>query len=229
MSKREVMSDAAALTAVLCAIILTGSTIRREFGPAKGSSGAAYAAQKKDERINDWRGLAELGHRWGAKSAPVVILEFGDFECPACRAFAVGAERSIKRQYAGKVSFVYRHWTLPYHRFAFPAAKASECAALQGRFHEMYQLLFEKQDSLGLKNFSSFARESGVADSDAFERCMSSKQVESIIARDTAAAQIAGGWGTPTIIVNGLRLAQTPDSASLDKLVRQALESGSVR
>ena len=173
--------------------------------------------------VEDWRTLADGGHAWGSRDAKVVIVSFFDFECGACRRFALGAERTVKGLFGDRISVVVRHLPLSYHRLAFPAAKASECAADQGRFEEIYELLFRKQDSLGIKSLTSFAREGGVRDLQAFESCMSSPHVEDRISFDKEAAKLAGARATPTVIINGLRLAQSPTIEELVSIVRNSL------
>lgn len=168
------------------------------------------------------------GHQWGDSAAPVTVVTFMDFECPACRDFALGTERIVRTKYPDELRIVIRHLPLAYHRFAFHAAKAAECAAEQGRFHEMYDVLFAKQDSLGLKSMESFARESTVSNITAFEQCMSSNRVEARIHSDIEAAESAGARGTPTIILNGLRLAQPPQPGELERLVDEVLEHNAV-
>lgn len=222
MALRKAVMDCAALVAVGCLVVLVALRVRAEFAPGNASAGSPAEAAF----VTEWRALTRPGHIRGNPNAQAVLITFIDFECPACRTFALGAERAIRRKYGGEVSFVVRHLPLPYHRLAFPAAKAAECAAAQGRFHEIYDLFFEKQDSLGLKAFSSFAHESGVADLEAFDRCMATDSADARIRADIAAARSAGARGTPTVIVNGLRLAQPPDSAELDRLLRSVLRDG---
>ena len=130
----------------------------------------------------------------------------------------------IKAQYPRSIRWVVRHFPLEYHRLAYQAAKAAECAARQGGFHDMYELLFEKQDSIGIKSFDSFAIEIGIADLPLFIRCLSTDDVESNIEDDIRAAETAGALGTPTVIVNGLRLGGTPDASGLQRLVEEELE-----
>ena len=169
--------DVAALMAVACLIVLVFQEIR---GPSEGDRASAVP-----EPVQDWSGLLDGGHHWGDATAPVTMVIFVDFECPACRHFALDIEQVIRAKYSLRdLRVVIRHKPLSYHRLAFHAAKASECAAEQGRFEEMYQLLFRKQDSLGLKSFGGFAAESGVPDIVAFESCTTSKRVEARILAD---------------------------------------------
>jgi protein-disulfide isomerase len=88
----------------------------------------------------------------------------------------------------------------------------------------MHDLLFDKQDSIGLKSFRDFGRDGGVAELTSFDSCLKTARPDNRIAADTSAARYIGGFGTPTILINGLRLASTPDSAALDRLVEAALD-----
>jgi protein-disulfide isomerase len=225
MTLRASVSHFLTVASLVCLFVVTGLTVRREFFLAQSAS----EEDREPEYVTDWPILASAGHRLGPTHAPVTIIEFIDFECPSCRRFALGARRHVQQQFPGQVSFVIRHWPLGYHRFALPAAQAAECASLQGRFHEIYDLFFSKQDSLGLKSFESYAMDSGVQDISAFTRCRDGSDaaarlaVDDRIAADTAAAFLAGGHGTPTIIVNGVRLGQPPSEAELQSWVAEAL------
>jgi protein-disulfide isomerase len=191
-------------SAVVVAVVVVIFAVRREFYPR---------AQPRAEPITEpipvenWGELIASGHAVGPPDAPVTILVFADFECVACRSFAEGPLREIRERYADSVRVIHRHWPLPYHRFAYPAARASECAAAQGRFWAFHDLLYEKQDSLGLKSFSDFAVESGVSDIPMFEACNSRTEPIASITSDSSAVRGIGGTGTPTVLVNGLRLS----------------------
>ena len=80
-------------------------------------------------------------------------------------------------------------------------------------------MLYQQQDSLGIKPFASFARESGVRNIDAFTACAGSTSPDPIIDRDKQVAAAIGGTGTPTLVINGARLRGAPDSLQLDLLV----------
>ena len=214
---RQTAVDFAALLAVFCLVLLT----IREF---TGTSTANEPdLTEEHQEVADWSTLVATGHQWGNPAAPVIMVTFMDFECPACRDFALGTERIVRAKYPTTLRTVIRHLPLAYHRFAFHAAKAAECADEQGRFHEMYDALFAKQDSLGLKSMESFAIESRVPRITEFEQCMSSSTVESRIHADIEAAESAGARGTPTVILNGLRLARPPPPAELERLIADAL------
>lgn len=215
---RHNVMDIAAIVAVACLVILVFRELRSQ--PHKTPT-TAY----ESEQVEDWGIVVEGRHQWGETAAPVTIVTFVDFECPACRDFALGVQSAVRAKYSsGELRIVIRHMPLSYHRLAFHAAKISECAAEQGRFFEIYELLFSKQDSLGLKSTASFATESGVSDVPAFEACVASDRVNSRIVLDLEAAELAGAKGTPTIVVNGLRLGRVPQRVQLEQIIDDAIE-----
>ena len=80
----------------------------------------------------------------GNVNGPVTIVEYSDFQCPACGIYFPVVEQLFK-EYASNMRFVYRHFPLPQHANAIPAAKASEAAGKQGKFWEMYEMIFSTQ------------------------------------------------------------------------------------
>lgn len=101
-------------------------------------------AQTPGAKVNVEKGnLPPLGN----PNAPVVIIEFSDFECPYCNRFFKETLPQIKKEYidTGKVVLYYRHYPLPFHPSATPMAIASECANDQGKFWEMHDKMFKEQ------------------------------------------------------------------------------------
>jgi len=200
--------------------------VHRELGP-KAASGAVRPLPT--HLVSEFDTIANKGHRFGPADAPVTIVEFADFECPVCRGFELHTLRPVQAAYKDKVAIVYRQWPLPYHRFALPAARAAECAGAQGRFEQIHDLMFAKQDSLGLKSFAEFAVESGVADTAAFNRCAASTSPMPSVDADIAAARGLKLFGTPSIIVNGYVIGTVPDKDGLDSLIRVSLARAGAR
>lgn len=172
-----------------------------------------------------WRALSTVGHRLGPADAEITVVTFSDFECPMCGTFATRTFPAFQAEHEGNVALVYRHWPLSRHRFAYPAARASECAAAQGRFFKLHDIIYEQQRSLGLKTFREFADEAGVPDLEAFVRCISDSDRVGAIERDIRAVQDIGGTGTPTVIVNGWLLKGGVGPALLDSIARHATPS----
>lgn len=166
--------------------------------------------------------MAGTGQRFGPREAVLTIVEFGDYECAACRRF-----HSVLKEFLGSypddVALVYRHWPLQQHLYAYDAAQAAECAGQQGRFWEYHDELYG--DARWLNDaFLRFARTAGVADLDAFSACLSSSDVHRRIDDDIDAALAAGGTGTPTVVVNGILLPRPPSLKDLESLLAAAQE-----
>jgi protein-disulfide isomerase len=101
-------------------------------------------------------------HVLGAEHAPVAVVEYGDFQCPTCKQAAAGLKLLLER-FAGRVRLVFRHFPLEQaHSQALAAAEAAECAAEQGKFWEMHDLLFANQEHLSLKHLHGYAERLGL-------------------------------------------------------------------
>lgn len=121
---------------------------------------------------------------------------------------------------------MFRHWPLTYHKFAQISARVAECAGDQGKFFEMHDLLFVKQDSLGLKDWAEFANESGVADSVRFADCTKRTDSLDVVMRDVAAVKELGATGTPVVVINGLRYTAPPSLEDLRTLIEETARTG---
>lgn len=212
---RTYLANVAVALTVVCALVTTGLVIRREF--LAGDTRTKHTKQVSD---SVWQALTGTGHRLGPQVAPLTVVVFADFQCPACRAFLLGPLAQVRRQFEGQVSVVFRHWPLQYHSLAMPTAIASECAAAQGAFQEFHDLAFAKQDSLALKPLVLYALESGVRDTIAFKDCMSSPLPKRAIERDVAAATSIGAVGTPTVIANNRQYVGYPAVEQLVELIK---------
>lgn len=179
-------------------------------------------------KVLDWASISTAGHQIGQTEGLMTIVEFADFECSACGGFEREVLRPFMRENPKDVKLVFRHWPLSYHRFAMPAAKAAECASEQGRFPEMYRVLYDHQDSLGLKSFREMAQEAGVRSVEVFDACSSRAAIPSSILRDAALAVAIGGTGTPTVVVEGLRFQSPPTRAQLDSILTSLRHGGSL-
>jgi protein-disulfide isomerase len=207
-----------------CAVAVTLMLALDRIGGRQGSALGPMASAPKLS-LGQWKSSLETGRHLGAPDGNVVILEFADFECPACRAFELGVLPKIRKAYPGQVQIVFHHWPLSYHRFAYPAARAAECAGRQGRFAAFHDLLYSKQDSLGLKSFLQFARESNVSDTLAFQECLNDASPVPTIERDIQFARDIGAGGTPTVFVNGHGFSGVPDSSQIAEIVKKTVGS----
>lgn len=145
-----------------------------------------------------------------AADGKVTLVEFLDFECEACRA-AFPVVEELRKQYAGKVTFVVRYFPVPSHFNAERAARAVEAAAGQGKFEAMYQRMYETQTQWGEKQvpadalFRTFAQDLGL-DMAAWDKAYSDPATLARIKKDMADGEALGVQGTPTFFLNGEKL-----------------------
>jgi protein-disulfide isomerase len=137
----------------------------------------------------------------GSASAPVTIIDFGDFQCPRC-ALAFKALEEIGRTYGDKVRIVARHFPLEQHMYALKAAEAAEAAYEQGKFWEYAALLYKNQKSLPIDKLKEIAGQAGL-DRAKFDAALDSGKFAPVVARDTSDGLRIAIAGTPAIFVNG--------------------------
>lgn len=165
-----------------------------------------------------WRRLTAIGVRVGSPEAPVQIVEFGDVECPFCKRFHASFD-SVKRQFRDSVALSYVHFPLPIHRFSRIGSRGVECASTQDRAGEFLKVVYDKQDSLGLKSWPSYAAEAGLADTLAFSKCvMGTVQFARIDSGESIARELEV-TGTPTVLVNGWRFHAPPSATEMTRVV----------
>ena len=137
----------------------------------------------------------------GDKDAKVVIVEFSDFQCPACKA-AHPIVKRITSEYGKKILFVYRHFPLiAAHQYALKAAEAAEAAGEQGKFWEYHDLLFANQENLKTENLKKYAEELGL-DMNKFNEALDSGKFKDKVTSDMDDGENLGVSSTPTFFIN---------------------------
>jgi protein-disulfide isomerase len=204
-------------------IVTLLGTIALIIGVAAVFSRSAQQAQKVDEALV--RGDARLAK--GPTSAKVTVVEFSDFQCPACRASQPLIDEVLAK-YPNDVHFMYRHFPLvQIHPYATLAAQAAEAAHEQGKFWEFHDKLFEAQMEWAQleksedvqKKFEEYAIELGIDKVKFLER-IQSEEIKQRITRDVADGNQARVSATPSFFVNG----QPVSASQLFETVRQAVE-----
>jgi len=148
--------------------------------------------------------ITDQDHALGPGNAPVTLLEYGDFECPYCRA-AHPILQGVRRKMGDRLRFVFRNFPLSQaHPHAEHAAEAAEAAGAQGRFWEMHDLLFENQDALEDDDLAMYAAKLGL-DVQRVAREVASGTYAKKIQGDFRGGIRSGVNGTPTLFINGLR------------------------
>lgn len=167
----------------------------------------------------------------GPASAPVTMIEFGDFQCPFCRKFWREALPKIKEKYidTGKVRYIYRDFPLSNHPAAKPAAEAAECAKEQNKFWEMHDKIFEEQDKQGLGTvafgegeLTKWAVEIGLKLQE-FENCLAQNRYSPEVQKDLTDGLSSGVDATPYFFVNGKPVRGALPSDAFEKLIEEAL------
>lgn len=162
----------------------------------------------------------------GNPDSGIVLMEFADLQCPACRSAHTLVTKPILEKYGDRIVFVFKHFPLQsIHRFAMEAAEASECAADQGKFWEFLDVNYLKQDEMSSAAFRTWAEELGL-DTDLFDRCMKSHIKRKSVVSDYEEGQAGGVNSTPTYFVNGVKVPNNVDAIS--KALDAAIEGGNV-
>lgn len=148
--------------------------------------------------------VSNQDHIQGPSVASIEIVEYGDYQCPHCGA-AYPVIREIQKKFGDQIRFVYRNFPLSEsHEFAMPAAVASEAAALQNKFWEMHDIIFENQDSLSNEGLFKMASEAGL-DIEKFKEDIQKPELEQKVESDFESGIRSGVNGTPSFFVNGTK------------------------
>lgn len=140
----------------------------------------------------------------GDANAPVTIVEFTDFQCPACAAMHPVLEEILK-SYGNKVRFVVRDFPLNQHENARKAAEAANAANAQGKFFEYITVLFKNQKALDVPSLKKYASELGL-DRVKFDAALDRGTYAAEVKKDVTDGELYGVGSTPTIFVNGVQL-----------------------
>jgi protein-disulfide isomerase len=162
---------------------------------------------------------ADPPHTLGTEDAPVMLEEFGDFECSSC-AVLHPTLTMMKSEFGPRLVIVFRQFPISTHKHALAAAQAAEAAALQGKFWEMHNLLYENQKTWHEATevqllFEDYATQIGLS-LDRFRRDSSSDIVAQRITLDRERGYSIGVNSTPTVFLNGREVP--PESLGTDKL-----------
>ena len=154
--------------------------------------------------------VSTTDHKQGKKYADIVIVEYGDYQCPYCgAAYPVLKEKMNK--YGNQIQFVFRNFPLSeMHQYARPAAIAAEAAALQGKFWEMHDAIYENQQYLS-ENLLLELAEKLALDSEQFNNDIKKSEVAAKVDSDFESGIMSGVNGTPSLFVNGIKFNGGPE------------------
>lgn len=222
MSKTVWIIFGAICVALLGGLIYYSQSNRLDVSDVK--SDGILSVDKRAGNIGD--------HVFGNKDSKVLLIEYGDYQCPGCGA-SFPTVKTVTEKYKDDIAFVYRHFPIPsLHPNARAAAASAEAAGLQGKFWEMHNLLFTKQKewesaALNQRNdlFASYASSLGL-DVNKFKTDVESDRVTQKINFDQAVARKDNVKATPSFFLNGKSLDANTynDEAAFSKAIEDAIK-----
>nr|CTQ98429.1 Membrane protein [Kibdelosporangium sp. MJ126-NF4] len=170
-------------------------------------------------------------------SPKVTLVEFIDFQCPACASYYASVTKKLEQDYKGRITFVPRNFPLDMHPLAVPAARAAEAAALQGKYAEMYHAIYDGYNDWAIAGenvssdvaaatakFEQYATTLGL-DLAKFRADVASPQVQAVIDQGVKDGREVGVSSTPTFFLNGRKFEPTGKSfADVDKELRGKID-----
>jgi protein-disulfide isomerase len=168
----------------------------------------------------------------GNANAPIVVMEFADFQCPACGGFARFSKPLIKDYLDnGTIRFVWYDFPLvQLHKNAVLASRAGRCANEQNQFWAYHDVVFTNQSrwsesEKAAGHFEEYAEQAGL-DSDAFKQCLRSEKYQKEVSESYQLGTTLGVSGTPTLFVNGKRIETPRSRAEWDQLIQAEMGTG---
>ena len=166
------------------------------------------------------------GASLGNPQSKVVVTEFGDYQCPSCATWSTYIKDSVIAKYGDKILFVFKNFPLPIHKNAPAAAQAVEAAGVQGKFWEMHDIVYEKQQDWENEKdpntkFESYANQLGL-NINQWKKDRDSDKIKDLISTDLALAEKLELPGTPAFLLNGV-LLQPKSFTDLNKAIDEEL------
>jgi protein-disulfide isomerase len=184
-----------------------------------------------DEKVNIE--FPTNGYSMGKADAPLVFVEYTDFECPFCQRYHLDAFEQVKKEWVdtGKMRYYSRDFPLEFHPNARRAALAARCAGDQGKYWELRNTMIKNADQLAADRISTYASTVGL-DVKKFEACLGSDFYKPAIDKDIAEGNNAGVTGTPSFVVGrvdkgrliGLRLVGAMPYPQIEAKIREVLD-----
>jgi protein-disulfide isomerase len=217
------LDKAVGYTLILGTVAVAGSVVYRNLATQPASQPNRTLEQPTFQE--DWLSTLDYGITIvGGDLARVTIQEFTDLECPACRVYHPRLV-SLAKEYPRGVRLVYMPYPLAMHRFAMGAARAADC--ISERYADLISgwidVVYENQDSLGLKSWGALALETGVPDTGYVSACARTQPTGERILSTLAYGDRLAINGTPTIMVNGWLYRGLPTIDEVRSMVGQML------
>jgi protein-disulfide isomerase len=222
-------SNMKAFYAIIAVVAILG--VGAIFYAARGGSGS-MATEPLEIPPDQQRALVEraAGVSVGSDNAPVQMIVFSDYMCPACAHWAGRIEQMLKAEFVetGRVHYTYYDFPLaPGHRHSFLASRAARCAGDQGRFWEYHDILLGQQQlwmhgtAPPVDHFLRYGQELNL-DTNSFESCLRSDQHAEVVTANKLLGEMLGVRGTPTVFINGRQLQDWSDYNAVRAAVHSA-------
>jgi protein-disulfide isomerase len=174
--------------------------------------------------------VTSADHVYGPADAPVTIIEYSDFQCPACEMYHFVIEKLLASS-TYPIRFVYRNFPLSQHANAIPSVLASEAADQQGKYWEMHKLIFDNHadwTELSDSNpvFLGYAAKIGL-NIEKYKADIASSTLKSAITKEVADGVALGINSTPTFFINDKVIVNPPSYAEFKTIIDEAAKSNS--
>jgi len=163
----------------------------------------------------------------GPVEAPLTVVEFSDYQCPACRKNHE-VIRQLRAEYPKEIRWVFKDFPMAGHKWARKAAEAAHCAGDQGKFWEYQDLLFSGSEELAPEQLKQRARELGLR-GDEFDRCLDSGKYQGEVEKDVQEGKKAGLSTTPSFVINGRLIPGGPSLERFKEIIAEELEKVKAR
>lgn len=198
---------------IFIAVLVIGSALGLYMLISLQAGAGTGAALSSPVTSSDWQ-------RGATSTSKVTLVEYTDFQCPACGAY-YPVVKQLEGEFADSLTLVVRHYPLPQHQNAKPAARAAEAAGKQGKFWDMFDALFSRQSEWsGLSDpkpsFIAYAKAIGLNEAQ-FLADYSSSSFDSKIQADIDSGTASGVLGTPSFYLNGVKI-DNPSSYDVFKV-----------
>jgi protein-disulfide isomerase len=159
----------------------------------------------------------------GSRNAPVMIVEFADYQCPYCQQMHPEL-KILQQELAGKVAVAFKDFPLAMHANAEKAAEAARCAGEQGKYWDFHDTLFHNSDNLEVAQIKQYARDLKLNQAN-FEACLDSGKEAAAVQKDQAQGKQLGVRATPSFFFNGRLFTGAMDYYTLRSLVEMLLKT----
>ena len=195
-------------------------------------AGLLIFGKRDNPGSNDTSGSSDVQpteHKTGEGTTGVTLIEYGDFQCPACAQYFPILQQ-VKQKYGDQITFQFRHFPLTQiHQNALISSRAAEAAGMQGKFFEMHDLLYQNQQSWSESQspsaiFEQFAQQLSL-DIDKFREDMKSELVNDLVQADLREANKLELSSTPSFVLDGKKIDNPRSIEAFFELIDEAIAS----